>query len=78
MPEIENIQRTLGRIEGKLDGAKEDIDEIRKSIETSGLKIGALESFRDNLLGRMSIVGAIAGVLGAFISAIFTYFTRKY
>ena len=73
-----NIQRSLGRIEGKLESLCSQIEKrnefIDKSLQETNHQVNLLQSFRDNFQGRISIIGGIAGVLGALI----TIFMDKY
>ena len=77
----DDVQRSLGRIEGKLEegflNINKRLDGVNGSIKAHDTKINDLETFRDNLQGRMSIIGAIAGVIGAFITMLFNRFINK-
>lgn len=43
---MEEIQRTLGRIEGKLDAHTEDLKELRVCLLDYGKRITILEAFK--------------------------------
>jgi len=73
-----NIQRSLGRIEGELKTLSSSIRDknilFESRFELLDKKVNVFESFKDNFQGRMTIIGGIAGVLGALI----TIFMDKY
>lgn len=51
-----DVERTLGRIEGKLDGICDDIRETKASLRGQGQRIAGLEKSRSKFIG---IVGAV-------------------
>jgi len=77
----DDIQRSLGRLEGTINtgfnAINERLDKLNGSIKTHEEKINLLETFRDNLQGRMSIIGAIGGVIGTLITIFFNKFINK-
>lgn len=73
----DDIQRSLGRIEGKVDGINQRLDKVNGTLKDHSDKINLLETFRDNLQGRMTIIGAIAGFLGALITTIINRFIKQ-
>ena len=77
----DDIQRSLGRLEGTIStgfkAINERLDKLNGSIKTHEEKINLLEAFRDNLQGRMSIIGAIGGVIGTLITIFFNKFINK-
>ena len=79
MAQKNGIERSLGRIEGQLNSLVQYVKEINdannKHFESLDKKINNLETFRDNLQGRMSVIGTIAGIIGGAITLIFNYFT---
>jgi hypothetical protein len=72
-----NVQRSLGRIESKVDAINQRLDSMNGSIKDHATQINNLESFRDNLQGRMTILGTIAGFIGAMITAIINHFIKN-
>lgn len=73
----DGVQRALGRIEGKLDSVIARIDKVDATIITHDDKINLLETFRDNLTGKISILGAIAGIIGFLITKVINYFVSR-
>ncbi len=71
------IQRSLGRIEGKLESliveVKENNTKTQKQIELLNEKINTLESFRDDLKGRIAIIVIIASIIGWIIPNIIDF-----
>ena len=71
------IQRSLGRIEGKLESliveVKENNTKTQKQIELLNEKINTLESFRDDLKGRLAIIVIIASIIGWIIPNIIDF-----
>lgn len=65
-PEIE-IQRALGRIEGKLDGIRDRLD--RGDEETKGLddRVTKLESRAAYYSGAAGVIGAMLSVAGKYL-----------
>ncbi|MBE0538261.1 MAG: hypothetical protein IH620_01000, partial [Ignavibacterium sp.] len=57
----QNEQYILGEIKGELIGIREQLTKMNGSLKSNSEKINGLETFRDNLQGRMTIIGAIAG-----------------
>jgi hypothetical protein len=63
----DNIERALGRIEGKLDAALSSIDDRQeaqdKRLDNHGARIGGLEVWKARVLG----IAAAAGVVGSLV-----------
>ena len=74
----DNIQRSLGRIEGKVkegfEGIHHRLDKMNNSIKDNADKINDLETFRDNVEGgrkEQTRIATLAGALaGGFFSAV--------
>ena len=56
--EREEVIRALGRIEGRMDGIKESLEEIHKAVEGHGESIEELRSFQTRLKGA-AVLGGI-------------------
>jgi len=71
---VENyhIERALGRVEGKVDGMENDIQEIKRMLQenNTGLskRVASLEQSRSKLLGTVSGVAAVFGILGSWLA----------
>jgi hypothetical protein len=67
-----HIERSVGRIEGKVDGLEQDIKELKALLQenNTGLskRVASLEHSRSKLLGTVSTVGAVFGVLGSWLA----------
>lgn len=70
-----HIERALGRVEGKVDGLENDIKEIKMMLQardgidaTTSKRISSLEHSRSKLLGTVSGVASIFGVLGSWLA----------
>jgi len=56
---MDEVQRALGRIEGKLDGISDDIRDTRARLAGHGQRIAGLEKSRSKFLGAAAV--AVAG-----------------
>lgn len=67
-----HIERSLGRVEGKVDGLEVDIKELKQLLQenNAGLskRVTSLEHSRSKLLGTVSAVGAVFGVAGSWLA----------
>ncbi len=81
MPEKNDIQRSLGRVEGKLDAliieVKENNEAMVKQIDNINKRIEPIENFQNNLQGRMAVIGTVAAFLGSLITYIINFLTKK-
>jgi len=73
----QNEQYLLGEIKGELTGIREQLIKMNGSLKSHSEKINLLETFRDNLQGRMGIIGSIAGLIGAMITIFINYLTKS-
>ena len=68
----DNIERTLGRIEGKLDAALASIEDRQdtqdKRLDNHGTRLAGLENWKSRVLG----IAAAAGVVGGLILKLVT------
>jgi len=67
-----HIERSVGRIEGKVDGLEADIKEIKVLLQENharvSKRVASLEHSRSKLLGTVSTVGAVFGVIGSWLA----------
>lgn len=67
-----HIERSVGRIEGKVDGLEQDIKEIKTLLQENhahvSKRVASLEHSRSKLLGTVSTVGAIFGIVGGWVT----------
>lgn len=66
------LHRALGRVEGKVDAQGEDIRELKRMLQENHVatskRVASLEHSRSKLLGTVSTVGAVFGVLGSWLA----------
>mgnify|MGYP000892979157 FL=1 len=81
MPEKNDIQRSLGRVEGKLDAliieVKENNEAMVKQIDNINKRIEPIENFQNNLQGRMAVIGTVAAFLGSLITYLINFLIKK-
>ena len=63
------IQRSLGRIEGHLEGIKEDIGELKKSQTETTTRLSSLENWKAGVTGLAGAVAAVVSLLVTFITS---------
>ena len=66
------LHRALGRVEGKVDSLEADIKEIKAILQenhtTTSKRVASLEHSRSKLLGTVSTVGAVFGIIGSWLT----------
>lgn len=66
------LHRALGRVEGKVDSLEADIKEIKALLQENhahvSKRVASLEHSRSKLLGTVSTVGAVFGVIGSWLA----------
>ena len=71
---LNDISRAIGRLEGKVDGICQRLDSLPCSAQSK--KIDDLETFRDEMIGKTTIFGAIAGFIGAIVVSIISWLIK--
>ena len=75
-----NIQRSLGRIEGKIDGINQRLDKMNGTLKSHDEKIDDLEGFVNEIKGQEKQITKIASIGGAiaggFITAVYWIFSK--
>ena len=61
----DEINRTLGRIEGKQDMTIDMVQEIKSRLDSHNDKIGSLERSRATAIASAGAVGGVFGFLGS-------------
>ncbi len=69
-PNFYSLYQTVGRIDGKLDAALTELQNHQKRLNT-------VEKVQDEMVGKISIFGAIAGFIGGIITTIMATFLKK-
>ena len=71
-----DMQRDLGRAEGRLSGLEHSLEDIKGTLQTQGERLGRIETKLSEAKGgfRMLVgVGAVAGAVGAFLAKVVPY-----
>lgn len=63
----DEIQRSLGRIEGKLDMAIEKITTLEEKHESQGMRVSSLEGTRSYAFGVVAAIAATFGIIGSYV-----------
>lgn len=64
---LNEINRSVGRIEGEVRGINARLDKMNGTIGANTDKIDGLETDRDKQRGVFAVIGAIAGVVATFV-----------
>jgi hypothetical protein len=67
----DEIQRSLGRIEGKLDMAIEKITTLEGKHESQGMRVSSLEGTRSYAFGVIAAIATAFGVIGSYVGKAF-------
>ena len=78
------LQRSIGRMEGRLDGIEVTMEKIGDQIADGNMRLTNIEHMLSEKRGRQkllitigSVAGGIAGALGALVVKALPYFTGK-
>jgi hypothetical protein len=66
----DEVQRALGRIEGKLDSVLEKQESHSDRLDNHGNRLGKLERWQSYTLGAGAAAGVLVGALWTILSAI--------
>jgi hypothetical protein len=69
-PNLNEIYRAVGRIEGK-------IDDLIVSCRQYEERIQKLETITDQYIGKTSIIGSVVGFIGGIIASIIVFFATN-
>ena len=69
-PNFYSLYQTVGRMEGKLDNALD-------TLKNHDSRINVVEKVQDELVGKITIWGAMAGFIGGIITVIIGWFITK-
>lgn len=64
------IQRDLGRAEGRLSALERNIDDIKDSLESQGARLGRIEQMLAETKGSWRMLLAVAGLAGTVGAAL--------
>lgn len=59
----DSIERTLGRLEGKMDSVLESLREGREVMETLESRTAVLERWQSRVLGGALVAGFVSGIV---------------
>lgn len=78
--ENNNIQRSLGRIEGKIDGINEHLKRLNGSIESHSSKIDKVENCIAKIKAEATmsarVAGAVWGVIVTVVGLLISWFKK--
>lgn len=69
-PNFYSLYQTVGKIDGKLDAALAELQNHQK-------RLNEVEQTQDQIVGKISIIGAIFGFIGGIITTIMATFIKK-
>ena len=71
--ENQQIERSLGRVEGKVDRLEQDVKDIKFLLQEGAAsistRVSSLEQSRSKLLGTVGAISAVFGVVGSWLAA---------
>ena len=67
-----DINRALGRIEGHLEGIREDIGELKLEQSAQGLRLGNLEGWKSRATGLGAAVAFVVSMIVTFVTSGFS------
>ena len=67
----DEVQRSLGRIEGSIEALREEIRERSARVDSIEVRVRSVEATQANSAGRHSMIGSATGFLGGIIAAYF-------
>lgn len=59
----DSIERTLGRLEGKMDSVIESLKEGREVMEALDSRTAKLERWQSRVMGGAAVAGFVAGIV---------------
>jgi hypothetical protein len=71
------IAESLGEIKGELKGINQRLDTQNGSIKKYGERINCLETFRDTMVGKISVIAVVFGLIGSVVLSIVNSFFKK-
>jgi len=69
-----SIERSLGRLEGKVDGINTRLDRINGSISNHDKRINELEDSVSNMEGKAGIIGALVAFIVSLAAIVIKFF----
>lgn len=61
------MKENQGREEGKIDGINQRLDTVNGRLGKHDDRLGILDSFKDNLKGKVAVISLLVGGIGAFL-----------
>jgi hypothetical protein len=78
---IGDLRQTVGELKGTtitgFSNVNRRLEEMKDCADKQNRKINDLETFKDNLTGKLGVIGMIAGVIGSIITMIINYFIKN-
>jgi len=78
MSQLNNIERKIGELIGEVKGINKRLDTSNGNISKNQDRINKLESFKDNLTGRITIIVIIAGTAVSIVGSLLTTLIKQF
>ena len=79
--QLDQISQAIGKLQGQVEtgftAINNRLDRQNGSIKCHDDRINELETFRDTMVGKISVISAIFGFIGAMVLAIVNWFLKK-
>ena len=69
--------RSIGRIEGVLQGIASDTSEMKNDLKLQNGRIAKMEEWKNQQVGEQKIVSIIYGGVSAIVISVIGYFIKK-
>jgi len=69
-PNFYSLYQKVGNIEGKLDA-------VLAELQNHQIRLNTVERVQDQIVGKISVVGAVFGFIGGVITTIMAAFIKK-
>ena len=74
---LQNIERSIGRLEGKVDGINSRLDKANGSLINHDKRINKVEDGAANISGKATVIGAIAGFLVSVVVVTYNFLFKS-
>ena len=71
------VMRSIGRIEGVLQGIASDTSEMKNDLKLQNGRIAKMEEWKNQQVGEQKIVSIIYGGVSAIVISVIGYFIKK-
>lgn len=70
---LRNQAEMLARLSEKIDNMAQDVEEIKQSFRSAGVRIGKLESWQSEEKGSKKTLSSVIGVVGTLAGFVASY-----